>query len=253
MAANLIWLISAVLEAAVLFRGWKAGLLRRYSFFYAFIAWILFTEVLRFWSYRQFPSFYQAFFWDTRLVTVAASYAVCVEIFKRALRHNRGVARAAQKLLLAVFVVAISYAASDFVHGRHSSVARAAADLGAYLSYIEALLLLIMLWLFARYRVSLGRNLLGLTLGYSLWVGIEVMILVLLFLPGNGASIALTKIGPMVFLLALIIWCASLWSFQPEPLPPTEAAIDRDYALLAAKTRASLAHLSVLVGKTLRP
>jgi hypothetical protein len=253
MAANLIWLSSAVLEAAVLFRGWKAGLLRRYSFFYGFLAWILFTEILRFWSDRESPSLYQTLFWDTRLVTVVASYAVCVEIFKRSLRHNRGVARAAQKLLLVVFVVAISYAASDFVHGRHGSVARAAADLGAYLSYIEALLLLIMLWLFTRYRISFGRNLLGLTLGYSLWVGIEVMIVVLLFRPGNGASIALRNMAPMVFLLALIIWCASLWSLQPEPAAPREGAIDHDYALLAAKTRASFAHLSAQVRRTLSP
>jgi hypothetical protein len=253
MAANLIWLGSAVLEAVVLFRGWKTGLLRRYPFFYTFLAWILLTEILRFWSYQQFPNSYQAVFWDTRFVTVAASYAVCVGIFKRGLRHNKGVAGAAQKLLLAVFVVALSYAASAFVHGRHSSVASIAADLGAYLSYTEALLLLVMLWLFARYRISFGRNLLGLTLGYSLWVGSEVMIVVLLFLPGNGASMALRNMAPLVFLLALVIWCASLWHFDAEPPPATEPAIDRDYALLAARTRAALSHLSFLLGRTLRP
>jgi hypothetical protein len=253
MDANLIWLSSSALEAAVLFRGWKTGLLRRYSFFYAFIGWILVTEALRFWCYRQIPSSYLTLYWDTQLVTVAASYTVCVEIFKSALRHSPGVARGAQKLLLVVFVAALSYAASDFFHRGFSSVARAAADLGAYLSYVEAVLLLLMLWLFGRYRISFGRNLLGLTLGYSLWVGIDVVILVLLFLPGNGASVGLRRLAPLVFLITLMIWCASLWSSQPEPLPTVEGAIDRDYALLAGKTRASFASLLGAGGRRSRP
>lgn len=253
MATNLIWLSGAALEAALLFRSWKSGLLRRYPFFYAYIAWVLLAQTLGFWFLRQNPKLYQAWYWDTHFLTACASYGLCFEIFKKALRHNRGVARKAQRLLLAIFFVALGYTASDFFHGGFSSVARAASDLAAYLSYLEAVLLVVMLWLFGRYRISFGRNLLGLILGYALWVGIDVIILVLLFLPGNGASIGLRKLLPIVFLVALVVWCTNLWSFQPEPAAPVEATIDRDYALLAARTRASLSHLSFLVGRTLRP
>ncbi|MGC2891188.1 MAG: hypothetical protein WB627_19130, partial [Candidatus Acidiferrum sp.] len=105
---------------------------------------------------------YQALYWDTQFVTVAASYAVCVEIFKKALRYSPGLARSGQKLLLVAFVLTLSYAVSEFLHGRSGSVAHAAATLGSYLSYIEALVLLVILWLFGRYRISFGRNLLGL-------------------------------------------------------------------------------------------
>lgn len=252
MDSNLIWASTAVLEAIVLFRGWKAGLFRKYPFFYTFVSWVLLSEGLRFWIYKYIPSLYQAFFWDTRLVTIAGSYAVCVEIFKNGLRHNRGVARVAQKLLLIVFVIAASYAASDFLHGGFRSVARAAADLGSYLSYIEAALLLVMLWLFTRYRIPFGRNLLGLVAGYSLWVGIEVIILVLLFLPGSGASVGLRKFAPLVYLVSMLVWSVSLWQSEPEPAQPPESAVERDYEVLVAKTRASFAHLSALVGRTLR-
>ncbi|HKV23371.1 MAG TPA: hypothetical protein VJN93_02165 [Candidatus Acidoferrum sp.] len=253
MVTNLIWLSGAAFEAILLFRSWKASLLRRYPFFYAYIAWVLLAQMLGFWFYLQKPNLYQAWYWDTQFIAVSASYGICFEIFKSALRHNQGVARAARKLLLVVFVVALSYAGSDFMHGGFRSVARAAADLGSYLSYVEAVLLLLMLWLFGRYRIPFGRNLLGLTLGYALWVGTDVIILVLLFLPGNGASIELRQLAPIVFLITLVVWCVALWSFQAEPLQPLVGAIDRDYALLAAKTRTSLAHLSVLVGRTLRP
>jgi hypothetical protein len=110
-----------------------------------------------------------------------------------------------------------------------------------------------MLWLFGRYRISFGRNLLGLAIGYSLLVGLDVIDLAFLFLPGNEFSIALRKSLPITYVITLSIWCSGLWSFQPEPLPPAENAIDRDYALLAARTRAALAHLSTRVGRALRP
>ncbi len=252
MDTNLIWMIAIALEAAILFRGLRTRLQKRYLFFYCYIGSLLLIEVLRFLCISLAPNFYGAFYWQTELVRIVASYAVIFEIFKRALRHNPGVAGIAQKLLLVVFVVALTYAASDLLHGGFASVPRATADLGRYLLYVEGALLLVMLWLFVRYRISFGRNLLGLTLGYSLLVALDVVNLAFLSTPGNESSIGLRKLIPITHLITFIIWCASLWSSQPEPLPPAESAIDRDYALLTAKTRAALAHLSTRVGRTLR-
>jgi len=253
MYANLIWAGTTVLEATLLFRSWKTGLLRKYPFFHSYIAWVLLTEGLRFWCYRRAPELYQTLYWDTQFVTVAASYAVCVEVFKNGLRHTPGLARFAQRLLMVVFVLALSYAASDFLHGWHGSAARAAATLGSYLSYVEASVLLVMLWLFGRYRISFGRNLLGLLIGYSLWVGIDVIILVLLFLPGNGASLGLRKFAPAAYLVVLTIWCVGLWASRPDPPEPSESSIERDYSVLASKTRGSFAQFSARAGRTLRP
>ena len=253
MDTNLIWLSVIALETAVLVRGLMAALLKKYPLFYAYMGCVLLIEVLRVGCYRVSPNFYPAFYWHTELVTIAASYAVIFEIFRQALRYNPGVARVSQRLLLIVFVIAISYAATDLLHGGFASMARATADLGRYLLYVKGALLLVMLWLFGRYRISFGRNLLGLTVGYSLVVGLDVINLALLSSPGHEASIGLKKLLPVTYLVTLIIWCASLWSSQPEPLPPPESAIDRDYALLAAKTRAALAHLSTRAGRTLRP
>jgi hypothetical protein len=253
MDTNLIWLIAIALEAAILFRGLRTGLQKRYLLFYCYIGCLLLIEVLRFLCLSLTPNLYSAFYWQTELVRIVASYAVIFEIFKRVLRHNPGVARIAQDLLLVVFVVALTYAASDLLHGGFASVPRATADLGRYLLYVESAVLLVMLWLFGRYRISFGGNLLGLTLGYSLLVALDVVNLAFLSTPGNESSIGLRKLIPITHLITFIIWCASLWSSQPELLPPAESAIDRDYALLAAKTRAALAHMSTRVGRTLGP
>ena len=253
MDTNLIWLSVIALEGTVIFRGLRAALLKKYPLFYAYVGCVLLVELLRVYCYKASPNFYPAFYWDTEPVTIIAGYAVIFEIFRQALRHNPGMARVAQKLLLVVFVIALTYSASDLLHGGFASMARATADLGRYLLYVKGVLLVVMLWFFGRYRISFGRNLLGLTAGYSLAVGLDVMNLALLSFPGHESSIGLRKLLPTTYLITLIIWCASLWSVQPDPAPPEESAIDRDYRLLVDKTMSAFAHLSQRGGRTFRP
>ena len=253
MDTNLIWWSAIALETVVFFRGLKAALLRKYPLFYAYIICVFLIELLRFSCHEFAPNFYQAFYWHSELATIVTSYAVIFEILRGSLRHNPAVIRLARTLVLSVFVLTGTYVASDMLHGGFESLPGVTAELGRDLRYVEGALLLVMLWLFGRYRISFGRNLLGLAIGYSLLVGLDVINLALLFLPGNEFSIGLRKSLPITYLITLSIWCASLWSSQPEPLPPPESAIDRDYALLAAKTRAALAQLSTRLGRTLRP
>lgn len=253
MTANLIWSIAVVLEAAIFFRGVTSEFCKRYPFFYFYVGSLLLIEVLRFLCYRFTPGFYQSFYWRTELVRIVASYGVIFEILRRALRHSPGVARRAQKLLLVVFVLALTYAACDLLRGGFASVPRAIADLGRYLLYVEAALLFVALWLFGRYRISFDRNLLGLTLGYSLLAALDVVNLAFLSMRGNGSSVGLRKLIPITHVITLLVWWLSLWSPQPEVMAPPENAIDRDYALLAAKTRDTFAQLSARLGRTLRP
>src|SRR5260370_28315862 len=100
MDTNLIWLIVIALEAAILFRGLRIELQKRYPFFYCYIGCLLLIEVLRFLCLTLTPTLYGPFYWQTELVRIIGSYAVIFEIFKRALRHNPGVVRIAQQLLL---------------------------------------------------------------------------------------------------------------------------------------------------------
>lgn len=253
MGTSLMWWSAVSLEVVVLLRGRLTGLLRKFPLFYAYIGCVLLKEIIGLLSYRFAPTLYEPLYWPAELATIVASYAVAFEIFRQTLRHNPGVARLTRKLLLIVLVLTLVYASSDVLHHGSASASRVIAELGRDLRYIEGALLLVMLWLFERYRVSIGRNLLGLILGYSFWVGLNVINLVLWFLPGNEFSVLLRRLLPGTYIAALAIWCLTLWSPRPDPAPPAESAIDRDYQRLAARTRAAFAHLSTRVGRTLRP
>jgi hypothetical protein len=253
METTVIWWVGTSLTAVVLMRGMLVGLIRKYPLFYAYISCVLLKEIVGLLSYRFAPNFYEPLYWPSELATIVASYAVIIEIFRQSLRNSPGIARNAQKLLSVLFVLTLSYAATGLLHERFGTTSRAIAELGRDLRYIEGALLLVMLWLFVRYRILLSPNLLGVIIGYSFWVGLNVVNLALWFLPGNEFSVLLRRLLPMTYQAALAVWCFTLWSLQPEPAQPAESEIGRDYEVLAAKTRAILARTSNRLAKVMRP
>ena len=253
MLANFIWWTAIALEVVILLRSGLTGLLKKYPLFFSYIGCVLLTEIIRLLTNALAPKLYEPLYWPVELVTILASYAVMIEIFRWSTRHKPGIRRLTQRALLTVFALTVAYAASNFVHGKFSSPSRAVAALGRDLRYVEAGILLLMLWLLLRYRIPLGRNLRGLLIGYSFWVGVNVVNLALWFVPGNEFSILLRRLLPATYLFTLGIWCVTLWSVYPEPVQPAETKIERDYELLAAKTQAVLARASTRLARIMRP
>jgi hypothetical protein len=253
MLANLIWWSAIALEAVILFRARAAGLLKKYPLFYAYIGCVFAKEIVGLMTHQWAPKLYDAVYWPTDLATIVASYAVVIEIFRWSTRHKPGIRRLTQNALLFVFALTVAYAASDFVKSGFGSMSHAISGLGRDLRYVEGGILLAMLWLFTRYRIPHGRNLRGVIIGYSFWIGVNVVNLALWFLPGNEFSILLRGMLPATYLITLIIWCVTLWSAHPEPMQPSESKIERDYDLLAAKTQTILARSSTRVSRIIRP
>jgi hypothetical protein len=244
MGANYIWWAAIALEVLILCRGLFTSLLRRFPLFYLYIGGILVTEIARFCCYQFTPQHYPVFYWNTEVLAITVSYGVLVEIFRSSLKHHGGMARLVQKSLVIIFVLAASYVATDLLHGGFHSVPRAAAELGRDLRYVEAAMLLVLLWFFGRYRISLNRNLLGMMLGYSLFFSLNVVDLALLFSSAREASVGLTRWLPAAYVLTLAIWCASLWSVAPEPVQPSTETLNNEYEILARRTRLILTRTS---------
>ena len=252
MATYLLWFIAIALEAAILFRAARLALLRRFPLFYTHVVCVFLCEFLRFFCYRfASPHFFQIFYWDSECILFVTGYAILVDIFRRALKYSPGVLRLGQKLLLIVFVAAASYAVSEFLHAGFVYWPWIIANAGRQLRNVEGVVLVAMLWLFGHYRISLGRNLLGLTIGYSLVVGLDVSDLAFMVHWRGWHTDLLTELRPITYVITLAIWCVSLWSSHPEPVQPTENMLERDYTLLLAKTKGAFAHLSARVGRTL--
>ena len=242
MATNLIWWSGIALEAFILLRGAFNGLFKRYPLFFAYLTCVFVKEVVGLLTYQVSYDFYSLVYWPADLITILASCLVIFEIFRAATRHKPGIRRLTQSALLTVFVLTISYAATDFAHDHFMTFSRVVANLGRDFRYVEAGILLAMLWLLARYRLSLGRNSLGIMIGYSFYLALNVVNLAFLFKDPDDSPL-LRGIEPITYVITLGIWCVALLSPYPEPVHPSETRIESDYEALAARTRQALGRL----------
>ena len=253
MTTDLIWWTGTALETVILLRGILTGLVKKCPLFYSYIACVLLKEIIGLLTHALAPKLYEPLYWPAELATIIASYAVIVETFRWSARYNPGIRRLTQSVSLSVVGVTVAYAGSDFVHKGFASLSVAILELGRDLRYVEAAILFVMLWLFARYRISFGRNRLGLMLGYSFWIGVNIVNLAFWFQPGNAFSRPLRALLPVTYLMTLVIWCVALWSARPEPVQPSETGVERDYQVLADRTQAILVRTSSQVARIMKP
>jgi hypothetical protein len=244
MGANLLWWLCILLETILLMRGILSNLAKQYRLFYTYLACILFTEIIRLSCYEFAPDSYGSLYWYTELATIVTSYAVIVEILHASLQSYPAMSRRVRHVLWVVFVLTLSYACCDLLANGFVSVARVAADLGRDLRYVEGGLLLLTLWFLGRHRISLGRNLAGITIGSAVWIGANVINLALLSFRGQEFSALLRGILPVTYLAALTIWCLTLWSPAPKPVSQLAIECDEDLAIVSMKTRAAIAGTS---------
>ncbi len=226
------------MEALLLARASRDKLLERYPLFYSYIGSVLLVEIVRFSWYKAQLDSYPTVYWYTELATVVAGYGVIAEIYKRSLEHHPGVARRAQGLLLVVLFVTLAEVAANTFSSPSGSWPHAIAKFGRDLRYVELSLWVVMLAVFSLYRIPAGRNLKALISGYGFYITMSVVNLAFVFQPESRFSSTARQLPSLAYVITLTIWCAGLWSRFPEPGPPVEDQIERDYRVLEIRTRA---------------
>lgn len=248
MVPYLIWWGAITLGVLLLLRAFEERLLRRYPLFYSYVAWALLVDFVRFYLYRVRPGSYQEFYWGSELVSILAAYGVILEIYKRALENHPGPARRAQNLLLFVLFVTATKVVVNTLGSPSGSWVLAIAELGRNLRNVQGALLIVMLGLFGYYRIPAGRNLRGLICGYAFFIATSISSLAFRARLQNELSLLMQKLQPVLYLIALVIWCVALWSYQPEPQPDPEL----DYPRLVRQTRGLLARTFTYVWRVIR-
>lgn len=237
MFGQILWWIGNAAEAFVLVRSIREKLYAKYPAFYFYLSTVLLLELLRFSVLTLYPLAHRAFYWYTEFLAATIGYAVILEIYNQALKSSPGAARMAKTALWVVLGAIILKVTVDALSRPAWSPAATSAELERNLRTVQALLLMAIISLLAYYAVPIGRNLKGITLGYSLYVCASVMSLAFGSLPGYALRPEWRHVQPIAYLAALFIWGCTLWSYQPNPESEDKPEIERDYRLIAEQTR----------------
>jgi hypothetical protein len=253
MLTQVIWWTANLLEAVLLGRASWQKFIKAYPLFYTYLAFVLLTSLSRFYMYVWHAPLYTNFYWATQGVSVFLGFAVVWEICRQALAHYPGAFRMVRTSFLIIFVIVSSKIIVNVLVGESWSLAATIAEEERDFRVVQAFLLLVMAGLISFYRIQIGRNLRGMMLGFGFFIGTSVLNLTIRSYFGDAFQIWWQYLQPAAFVVVLLIWCVTLWSYWPNPEPEVESRIEQDYHAIVRATRQRFRQARAHVGRAVRP
>jgi hypothetical protein len=238
MLSLIIWSCGIALEALIVYRGFRAGLLTKYSNFYTYIFVLLVSDGLGLPLYFKNPKLYESWSWFGGFVILFLGCGIILEIFRHVLSAYAGAEKIAR---FAGFVILGAVLGFAIVY--HYFVTDLSAAKALYFRLqrdfltAQAILLFGLLQVISYYGITMGRNLKGMILGYGQTLGVTLIALALRAFFGARFEQAWGLSQQISYLAALAIWLVALWSYCANPEPEATIGADADYEALATRTR----------------
>jgi hypothetical protein len=248
----ILWLGVTVL-AALLLRGLQARMLRRFALFYGYLSFVLAITLIQYISFYQSQSLYHSVYWICEFASAVIGCAVIFELYRQSLRPFPLLAAMANKVMLLVLalVVARILAGNTFKGTLDPESIRVALERD--LRITQAVFLCGLLLLTSYYSVPLGRNLRGLSLGYGIFLGLNIAHLSVRASVGSPFEVTWRYLQPASFDIALCIWLSYLWMKDPALQTSPSPRLGEDYSHLVAVTRKRIAQTQEQLTRILRP
>ncbi len=213
------------LHALLLWRCLKERHWKHYSLFFTYLAYT-FLRTLSLVTLRQsaHPS-YALIYWYSDLGAVLLRFGVAWDVFRHIFQAGSAIRAIAGRVLFVVLVaMALGFIfLSNQPGGFFLDMERKAG--------LAVVAWLVVVMLLARYYCSpIGTNIWGMALGMGLFVSISI---------ANFAAFDLLKsflpiwrfISPFSFLVMMLIWTSTLWSYAPEPQLKADSKLHPEAAL----------------------
>ena len=240
MLSTLLWLAGMLIEFLILVRAVRAKTLTKYIYFYAYILGVFVVSAGLYIGKSVSPEFYEAWYWPTQFATLALGCGVVLEIERQALAAYPGAERMARLATCTVFVATFCYWEWYAARRAEWLPFDATVALERDLRVIEALVMATVLAIVFYYRIELGRNVIGMIVGFGFYVGMSLTTLAVRAFAGPRFNAAWAILQSSSFLVATAVWTFALWSYKPNPAAPELGPAGAEYEALVHGTKARL-------------
>jgi hypothetical protein len=238
---------TAALQVVLLWRARQCRLLARFPFFYSYIVYNLCFTSVAYALYWIRPNLYPSAYWLYFLLSILVEFAVLVEISDHIFQPFsaiRNLGRGLTVLISATFALVYILPAILQPPGRSSAL----LDFALRASVTKAVILAVLLLTASHFGLKLGRNVVGLILGFSIFLGISVANFAAAQSFGRALyARILWVMTPIAFTLCLLVWTVALWQLAPMPItgsmPPAGDGDSETLALELARFNNTLSKL----------
>ncbi|MGH9687408.1 MAG: hypothetical protein ACRD5K_09975 [Candidatus Acidiferrales bacterium] len=250
----LLWIGSGISKGfafCILWRALRTSTIRKYPYFYAYIASTLTSILLPIVYLVDRPS-YDRWYWPIQFGTLVLGCGVIVEIFQQVLSPYPGAKRFAKLTAFTafggLFCLAIAYALFHL----DPSTAAAGIELERNVRALQAIFLFAVLGIIFGYAIPVGRNIRGMIVGYGGYIGVSLISRAVEVYAAQWLRLVWLYVQAFSFEVSLAIWLVALWSYQPNPAPDPSVQIESDYEALASRTRRALNATRSYLGRASR-
>lgn len=238
MLTLIIWRVGIAVEALLLYRGVRAKLVQGYPSFYIYALSLFLADGILYLAYYSNPSFYWKWTWYAGFMVLFLGGGVLLEVFRQALSPYAGAEKLARTASLAVFGGTLLFGIAYPIWSPKEAVAKALFVVVQrdYL-FVQALVLLVLLWVISSYEISMDWNLKGMVLGYGQCIGVMLIMWALRIHVGAQLGQTASLVQQISYLASLVIWLVALWSYRPNQTPEPKIDVELNYDILASKTR----------------
>lgn len=251
IAQQVIFWLGLCVVVGVLLRGLQTRLIGRFQLFYAYVSFVLVTALLGYFAYGH--KLYSPVYWTIEFSSALIGCVIIFELYRQSLRPFPLLAGMANKVMLFVLALVVARIivgnTSNWTIDPQTTLVALERDL----RITQAIFLCGLLFLVGYYSVPMGRNLRGLTLGYGIYLGLNIAHLTIRATMGNTFDLIWSYLQPASFDLVLCIWLTNLWIKDPASQVAPSRNLDQDYAQLVASTRKRLAQTEEHLLRIIRP
>lgn len=217
------WIISFVglsLAALILWRGKLLHLIGQFPLFYSYVGYGFCGTVFLYLEYRIRPLSYAYAYWLYFLLSIVVEFAVLVEISDHLFQPFPAIRQLGRLLTLTISCgLGLVYILPTvlYSHGRHDAL------LGFALraSLTKAAIIGALLLAAQRYGLRPGKNVIGLILGFSIYLGVGIANFAAYQFFSHLYHQILWIMSPIAYTLCLAVWLFTLWDFVPVPTTGT--------------------------------
>lgn len=253
MFSQMIWWGCSFLEALILLRGFRTGILAKYPFFYVQLTLVFIVGLAQYAVFVIIPASYAKAYWASQLLTMFAACGIILEILKHALSQHsylRTFAKTIRFVLFAgIFCFAMGYLMISGIWRADMTNIFFERGFRAF----QAILLLTILGGIFFYRIPIGRNVKGIFLGYGVYVATSLIALSLRLYKGLMFDSNWYFLQPLSYTISVIIWAFSLWTYHPDPALLEETQLVTDDASFRSKSNNMMFGTWSSVSEVIRP
>jgi hypothetical protein len=242
-----------MLEALILVRAMRGNFLKEFKLFYAYLFAVLLRDAFLLVIYHTSPIWYGYIYWYSQFFVLLIGCGVIWEIYRIALADYSGAARVARTVLLFLFIITMSRIIAYATNNARWLPGQTTLETEREFRVVQSVVLIGLIALLAYYAIPIGRNLKGIICGYGFFLTTSLVQLTLRDFLGGSFQLTWQYIQPITYIIVLLIWCTTLWSFEPSLHCKVESAIGLDYEVLASATKKQLKTAGTYIVKVIRP